>query len=345
MSFSSRVKEELAESDSGARHCQIAEIAAMFSMNGQVAGVDRGRPAVALHTENPLVAKKYFTLLQKTFNICTEVSIRRSAFLQKGGIYTLAVLRPDEARRFLDATRMAPLPESQEWIPGNLIVRNDCCRRAFLRGAFLASGSMSNPEKGYHFEIACTAAEKAEQLRSIAASFDVEARIVRRKKYHVLYIKEGNQIVDILGVMAAHRSLMELENIRILKGVRETVNRRVNCETANLGKTTSAACGQVNDILLIQRKLGLGNLPKPLRETAEARLSAPEASLKELGSILDPPVGKSGVNHRLRRLKDLADSLRVDEEDYHVDKTHHSGAASQSGVPAGSTPGPDGKPV
>ena len=147
------------------------------------------------------------------------------------------------------------------------------------------------------------------------ASFGVDARIILRKKYHVLYVKEGDQIVDILNIMAAHISLLELENIRILKGVREAVNRQVNCETANISKTTSAALGQINDIQLIRQRRGLESLPPLLREMAEARLSWPDASLKELGSLLDPPVGKSGVNHRLRKLKELADSLRVIEED------------------------------
>ena len=148
-----------------------------------------------------------------------------------------------------------------------------------------------------------------------AKHFSVEARMIRRKKYYVVYVKEGDQIVDILNLMAAHVSLLELENIRILKGMREAVNRQVNCETANISKTTSAACGQIQDIQLIRQRMGLESLPPLLREIAEARLEWPDVSLKELGSLLDHPVGKSGVNHRLRKLKELADSLRVIEED------------------------------
>ncbi|MCI8402324.1 MAG: DNA-binding protein WhiA [Lachnospiraceae bacterium] len=315
MSFSSRVKDELAEIYSSARHCQIAEIAAMLSMDGKILNTGKNSPIVVLATENLPVARKCFTLLRKTFNINTEVSVRRGTFLQKNGNYTLLVSNPEDVEKLLSATRMTPLPGTGQWIPGKLILQNDCCRRAFLRGAYLACGSMSNPEKGYHFEISCTAREKAEQLCQVFASFGVDARIILRKKYYVLYVKEGDQIVDILNIMAAHVALLELENIRILKGVRETVNRQVNCETANLGKTTSAACGQMNDILLIQKRMGLQNLPKLLRDTATARLNWPDASLKELGDLMDPPVGKSGVNHRLRKLKELADSLRVNEED------------------------------
>ena len=315
MSFSSNVKDELAEAYSSARHCQIAEIAAMLSMDGQIYGVEKGHPVVVLHTENLTVAKKYFTLLKKTFNINAKVSVRRSAFLQKNGIYTIVVTNREDTRRILEATHMTPLGVEGQWLPSKVVLQKDCCRRTFLRGAYLASGSMSNPEKGYHFEIACTMREKAEQLQEVLASFGVDAKIILRKKYHVLYVKEGNQIVDILGIISAHVALMELENIRILKGMRETVNRQVNCETANLSKTTSAAFEQINDIQWIQQKIGLDGLPEPLRETALARLRWPDVPLKELGALLDPPVGKSGVNHRLRKLKEIADSLRVNEEE------------------------------
>lgn len=315
MSFSSDVKDELAEVNAPARHCQIAELAAMLSMDGQVLEAEQGRKRVVLHTENLTVARKCFTLLKKTFNITTYISVRRSAFIQNGGVYTLLAERPEDVERLLAATHMTPLTEPGQWIPGQMILQKDCCRRAFLRGAFMAAGSMSNPERGYHFEIACDAPEKAEQIREVMSSFDVEARVIPRKKYFVVYVKESEQIVDILGIMSAHRALMELENIRILKGMRETVNRQVNCETANISKTTSAAARQVSDILLIQKKMGLDSLPDPLRQIAEARLNEPEISLKELGGLLDPPVGKSGVNHRLRRLRELADSLRDNEED------------------------------
>lgn len=314
MSFSSDVKDELAEVNSTARHCQIAELAAMLSMDGQVLEREQGQKAVVLHTENLAVARKCFTLLKKTFNIAVDVSVRRSAFIQNGGVYFLCVGRQEDVRRLLAMTHMSPLAEPGEWIPGQMILQKDCCRRAFLRGAFMAAGSMSNPEKGYHFEITCAGPEKAEQLRDVMNSFGAEARVIPRKKNYVVYVKESEQIVDILGIMSAHMALMELENIRIFKGMRETVNRQVNCETANISKTTSAAARQVSDILLIQRKKGLDSLPDPLREIAEARLNEPEISLKELGDLLDPPVGKSGVNHRLRKLRELADSLR-DKED------------------------------
>ena len=180
-----------------------------------------------------------------------------------------------------------------------------------MRGAFLCCGSMSDPSKGYHLEFVCADEAQAEQLQEVIGTFDIEAKIIQRKKYHVVYLKEGAGIVDLLNVMEAHRSLMELENLRILKEMRNSINRRVNCETANIGKTVQAATRQVEDILFIKEHYGFSKLPDNLREMAEVRLEYPDAALKELGEYLNPPVGKSGVNHRLRKLSELADKLRV----------------------------------
>lgn len=185
-----------------------------------------------------------------------------------------------------------------------------CCKRAFLRGAFLCVGSVSDPEKSNHLEFVCTSEEMSELLKAYMSEFEIIAKTVMRKKYFVVYIKDGEEIVDLLNVMGAHVSLMEFENQRILKEISNSVNRRVNCETANIVKTVNAATKQVEDIILIRDTCGLGGLPKNLREMAQVRIDYPEASLKELGSYLDPPVGKSGVNHRLRRLSEMAEKLR-----------------------------------
>ena len=185
-----------------------------------------------------------------------------------------------------------------------------CCKRAFLRGAFLCVGSISDPEKSNHLEFVCTSEDMAELLKKYMAEFEIVAKTVRRKKYFVVYLKDGEEIVDLLNVMGAHVSLMEFENQRILKEISNSVNRRVNCETANIAKTVNAASKQVEDIILIRDTSGFGGLPQNLREMAQVRIEYPEASLKGLGSYLDPPVGKSGVNHRLRRLSEIADKLR-----------------------------------
>ena len=169
---------------------------------------------------------------------------------------------------------------------------------------------MSNPQKGYHLEFVCEYEAQARQIRQVICSFEIEAKIVRRKKYYVVYLKEGAGIVELLNVCEAYISLMNLENMRILKEMRNSVNRRVNCETANIAKTVSAAARQVEDIEYIRKYYGFQNLPETLRQMAEIRLENPDVTLKELGELFDPPLGKSGVNHRLRKLSELAEEIR-----------------------------------
>ena len=313
MSFSGEVKEELSRQCSDARHCQIAEIAAILSVCGHVSISPEDEFQVNIQTENISVARKYFTLLKKTFNIRTDVSIRSGMNHGRSRTYIVAVREHEEALKVLQAVKLintqGEIGENLSLIR-NVVLQNACCRRAFIRGAFLAAGSISAPEKFYHFEIVCPTEPKAEQLKNIIATFDIEAKIVPRKRYYVVYIKEGSQIVDILNVMEAPVSLMELENIRIVKEMRGSVNRQVNCETANINKTVSAAVKQIEDIRFIQSVAGLSGLPESLQEMARIRLERPEATLKELGEALEPPVGKSGVNHRLRKLSLVAEELR-----------------------------------
>ena len=312
-SFSSRVKEELSRQLSPARHCQIAEIAAIISLCGRIQIDEHDRYRIKISTENVAVARKYFTLLKKTFNISTDVVIRHNSCFKRNWTYGVAVSEDEDARKVLLAVKLlddrGEIGENLSVVK-NLVIQNPCCRRAFIRGAFLAAGSISDPERFYHFEIVCAVKDKAKQLQDIMATFGLDARIVARKKYFVVYIKEGNQIADILNVMEASVALMEFENIRILKEMRGSVNRQVNCETANINKTVSAAVKQTRDITFIKETIGFDSLPKNLADVARARLERPEATLKELGESLSPPVGKSGVNHRLRKLSIMAEDLR-----------------------------------
>ena len=287
MSFSSEVKEELARHISPARHCQIAELAAIMHFCGQYGWDENGCYTVGFQTENETVIRKSFTLLKKTYNIDAGVSLNEhemQGFLQKIGNLDEPVNR--------------------------VLLKHSCCRRAFLRGAYLSVGSMSDPSKNYHLEFDCTDSAKARQLQEVMEGFDIESRIIRRKKYHVVYLKEGSGIVDILNVCEAPVALMNVENHRILKEMRNSVNRRVNCETANIAKTVSAAARQVEDIEYIRVHYGFQNLSPGLCEMAEIRLENPDTPLKELGECFSPPIGKSGVNHRLRKLSELAERLR-----------------------------------
>ncbi|MCD8365660.1 MAG: DNA-binding protein WhiA [Clostridiales bacterium] len=203
--------------------------------------------------------------------------------------------------------------ETADWEkPGfqESLLEYSCCRRAFIRGAFLASGSMSDPGKSYHFEIVCRMQRRAEELCAVIESFDIHPKIIQRKNKPVVYLKDSESIVDILNVMGAGGALMRLENVRIIKGMKNSANRQSNCDSANINKIVRAAVRQVEDIRLIEQKMGFSQLPPMLREMALVRLEHPEESLQELGTYLNPPVGKSGVNHRLKKLSEIAETLR-----------------------------------
>lgn len=334
MSFSGEVKEELMKHTPPARHCQLAELASILHFCGSHTAAEGSNnlqneekksifngEKLLIQAENEAVIRKCFTLLKKTFNINTSVNEKRVGKSRKAGAgtgakpraYEIELTDPSQIKQVLQATKFMDgeghLRDMKAPVSA-ILIKNSCCQRAFLRGAFLASGSMSDPGKSYHLEIVCTNLFQAEQIQSILLAFEVEARIVQRKKYQVVYMKDGTGISDFLNIVEAHVSLMNFENFRIVKEMRNSVNRRVNCETANIGKTVSASTRQAEDILLLQQKYGFENLPESLREMAEVRLAYPDAPLRELGEYLDPPVGKSGVNHRLRKLGELADKVR-----------------------------------
>ncbi len=287
MSFSSDIKEELGRQYSKSRHCQMAELSGMIELEGRI---DEQDGTMYFKTDNPVLLEKYAILMRKVFELDISKPISK-----------------EDTDRIMQTFKWSRLEGATT---NGLILQNTCCKRAFIRGAFLAGGSMSDPNKSYHFEIVCHTLEQGKQLQSVMQSFDTDAKIVERKGHYVVYLKEGSQIVDMLNVMEAYVALMNLENVRILKEVRNTINRKVNCETANINKTVNAAVKQVEDIELIRERIGLDNLPDNLREMALLRLEYPEATLKELGNYLEPPVGKSGVNHRLRKLSAIAEDLK-----------------------------------
>lgn len=348
MSFSADVKEELSRQTGSARHCQIAELAAIISICGHVIISGNDRFYVRIQTENLAVARKFFTLLKKTFKISSEVNIRKNMDAHHYISYSVVVTEHDKAVQILQAARLlnGNLEVEEDFsLVHNLVVQKECCRRAFIRGAFLAAGSISDPNRSYHLEIVCSNIRKAEQLRALINSFELDAKVVQRKKYFVVYIKEGDQIARLLAIMEANVSMMNMENIRILKEMRNSVNRQVNCETANLNKTISASVKQIEDIKFLKRKTGFSGLTEGLEEVAVLRLEYPEATLKELGEMLSPPVGKSGVNHRLRRLCRMAEELRGNKEDYYDKESNHDSASQWPGSEAGCDAGTGSKSV
>lgn len=308
MSFSGEIKEELQFVTGNSRHCQLAELAAYFQFCGRAGETEKREKVLRIQTENKIVARKCFTLFKKTFKIYVDVTVRRSSGTAGNMTYLFRTDEHPMGNTIMDAMKI------EEWEKGDctsaLLLKNNCCKRAFLRGAYLAAGSMSDPYKGYHLEIVCQKPEQADQMQKLLRDFALDAKQVRRKKYYVVYIKEGENIADFLNIIEAHQALMNFENARIYKDVRNMVNRKVNCDAANINKTVYAAARQVEDIEYIRAVHGLEKLPDSLREIAYVRLDNPDVSLVELGQLLDPPVGKSGVNHRLRKLGEFAKSLK-----------------------------------
>ena len=317
MSFSSTTKNELSRLPIEDRCCAVAELAAIVRTNGTIQISGMNKISLKFGTENAAIARRIFTLLKTLYNTDVEVMVRRNKQLKKNKNYLIIVNNMGITKEILEDVGFLISEDSSYYavdykIPEKLI-ENRCCRRAYIRGAFLGGGSISNPEKAYHMEFVTNSEEHGIDLSNIINSFDLNSKIVIRKDNYIIYIKEGEQLVDILNIMGAHQALLKFEDIRVFKDVRNNINRLVNCETANLGKTIDASLRQVENIEYIDNIVGIKKLPRNLQEIALLRLGHRNSSLKELGAMLNPPVGKSGVNHRLRKIDEIAEKLRAKE--------------------------------
>lgn len=313
MSFSAKVKNEICRYTDLSHNEATALLSGIMKVSGTIALEGRRQLSFKIATENAGIARLIFKLLKEHFNIHTKVLATKSNSLKKNTIYVLLI---DETMGVRELLRKIGLFEEKDGIfavnysiPLD-IVNSEECKKTYIRGAFLGGGSVSNPEKTYHLEFVTHDEDYSLDLCNLINSYGVSSKVIQRKNSYVVYLKDGEHIVDLLNIIGAHASLFEFENIRIMKEMRNNVNRLVNCETANLSKTVNAAVRQVESIKMIKNEIGLGRLPKNLREIAELRLNYPDESLKELGEMLDPPVGKSGINHRLRKIEKIADELR-----------------------------------
>jgi cell division protein WhiA len=313
MSFSLKVKNEVCRYTEIGRDEAIAELSAIMKVSGTLSLGGNKQFSFKVTTENPAIARFIFKILKEIFNIHTKIMVKKSNSLKKNNVYMILITDEMGVRDLLKEVGLLKANENVFALDYSIprsIVKAEECRRAYIKGAFLGGGSVSNPEKTYHLEFVTHDNEYAEDLSRLINEYSLNSKVIQRKSSFIVYIKEGEQIVDLLNIIGAHSALLELENVRIMKEMRNNVNRLVNCETANLSKTVNAAVRQVESIKLIQNEIGLARLPKNLREIAELRLNYPDESLKELGEMLNPPVGKSGVNHRLRRIEKIADELR-----------------------------------
>lgn len=296
MSFSSDVKEELVKILPHDRHCRIAELSALIKYYAKI--TYEPEKSIALSTDNSFACRKCFTLLDKLF------SIRVANFdddIDKPKSFVILNKSNADVDKVLETVSLND--------PLSLLDR-DCCRRSYLRGAFIASGFVGDPQGNYHFEMVSEESEFAKLIAYLFDGFGVLVKQSIRKKHYVTYLKSVEDISDVLNVLGASRAMMEVVNARIVKDVRNSINRRNNCDTANILKAVNAASKQIEEIMLIDEKVGINSLPDSLRDIAKLRINHPESSLTELGQLLDPPVGKSGVNHRLRKISEYAAGLQ-----------------------------------
>ncbi len=310
LSFSTLTKNELARVMGSRQCCKMAELVALIKMDGSLQLSGR-QMSINILNHNAAVARKVFKLVKELFGMQAEVLVKKKVRLRKNNVYWVRIPPQEGLRDMLVQLGLQRLDGSlREGIQQDLVGR-DCCRRAYLRGAFLGGGSVNSPGGNYHMEIITSKGRHAADICRLLQKFGLAAKISRRKAWFVVYLKDSEQIVQCLNIMGAHSALLEFENTRIYKGMRNQVNRLVNCETANLNKTVDASLRQIDSIAIVARVIGMDKLTPGLREIAELRIKFPDASLKELGEMANPPLGKSGVNHRLRKLDRMAEKLRA----------------------------------
>ena len=313
MSFSVEVKNELARVTGDNECCHVAELASLMRMGGTMLIGGNKSIGVNFTTENPAVARKVLTLIKKGFHLRTEVVVSRGRRLKKTNSYAVRVA-PSQAVAQLLVRLGIMQGDSLNISQDTGVLKKSCCRRSYLRGAFLGGGSVNKPAGDYHLELVTGNQDFAKTLVRVMRAFRLSARMTDRKNDYIVYLKDGDTIISFLNVIGAHQALMDFESVRVIKDMRNQVNRLVNCETANLQKTVNAALRQVESIQLIARTTGLHNLPAPLREAAEVRLAHPEATLSELVEALDGRISKSGLNHRLRKLEQLAADMTQERQ-------------------------------
>lgn len=289
--------------------CVRAELTALIRMNG-VVSLSRENYVLDVQTENAAIARRIYTLIKSVYSLPVELLVRKKMKLKKNNIYIVRM--KEDVQDMLE--RLEILEDSYTLVQtiSPKYLEKDCCRRAYMRGAFLAGGSMNNPEtSSYHLEIFNYHQEHNNALCDLLNSFGLNARELERKNGYIVYLKEAEKITEFLGIAGAHNALFKFEDVRIVRDMRNSVNRLVNCETANLNKTIGAAFRQIENIQMIERTVGLDQLPEKLQEIAKLRVEHQEVSLKELGEFVSSgKISKSGVNHRLKKIDEFAERLR-----------------------------------
>ena len=305
MSFAKEVKKEVLKNTLKSRHCNMAFMSVLIKNYGRIVE-NSGQKSLVISSDNEDIIRKCFTMLKKIYNIDIGV-------LSKGNSFYIEISDEITIQTILQGMKMwhdnkPDIPK--DGVISSLLIPKMCCKRAYLSALFLCQGQITDPAKSYHLEIVTSSEKESEQVKEVMEAFEISAGSTLRKNQHLVYIKDGTVIVEFLNVISAYVSLMKLENERIIKEIANDTNRRVNFETANLVKSINTATKQIMDIELIEERLGLDSLPDDLRQMAIVRLEHGDAPLAELGGYLTPAIGKSGVNHRLRKITKIADELR-----------------------------------
>lgn len=312
MSFSLQTKKDISAIELRDSCCLSSELSALIHMCGSINFEGNNKVSFVIRTENAAIARRVFKIIKMIYNVEARVSVSKNRQFKHRNVYLVKI--PWEKNSLSILMELHILKKVNNYVTiytdiDPIYYEKECCKRAYIRGAFLGGGTISDPDKSYHVEFVCHEEGYANQLMELINSYGLKSKIVLRKNNYVLYLKEGEQIVTLLNIIGAHNTLLNFENTRILKEMRNNVNRLVNCETANLSKTVEASYRQIECINKIKKTMGLNKLPQKLREIAELRLNYQDASLKELGEMLEPPVGKSGINHRLKKIEEIAEGL------------------------------------
>lgn len=305
MSFAEDVKNELCRYENMSSQSELIEVSCLLRVRGSLLLGMKGAVGMRISTANNAVARRVFNILKKNFQLPTSVMVRKGLQLRKKNMYTLTVEPSEEGRQVMEELYLWP---PTEMVP-TLSLRDLEAKRAFLRGVFLGGGSVNKPQSYYHLEFVTTNIVFAHKIVSLLKQFGIKAKITERKEELVVYVKDGDGVTSCLRIMGASQALLAFEEVRVMKEMRNQVNRQVNCETANLQKTVDAAIRQMEAIRRIEEHMELSDLPPKLQEVALIRLDHPTASLQELETLMDGRISKSGINHRLKKLQHIADNL------------------------------------
>ncbi|MCL2402943.1 MAG: DNA-binding protein WhiA [Coriobacteriia bacterium] len=310
MSFTAEVRDELSRLEQARECCNKAELSALLRLDGTITRTGNNQYRLEVATENAQVARRIIKLIRRLYQLKTELTGRRSV-LHKANNYLITIPNQPNLIGVLEELGLA----GSVYLGGGIeptLIRRECCAMAYLRGAFLGAGFIASPQGDFHFEIRTHTQSLAEELSVLMGRFTIDARVISRRGAWTVYLKGAEPIINFLALVGAHNALLETENVRIIKSYRNDVNRRVNAEIANQAKASEAALSQLQDIKLIESKVGLDSLAPALAAFARLRLQNPDLSLRELGEASDPPLSKSAVNHRMRRLSDKANKIRFE---------------------------------